>query len=245
MADLSLSFQELYNEVLKFVGTYNSNSPGVTDLTDAKFIVNRAYARYCTYWDWSFLNQERILLTTAGDYRFSLPPEFSYFVNNVMTFDGDDFYPDVTQRSATEIAALRADVVYQNYPQYFALQPGNYEKGVGQTWDVWMYPTCDAAYLLHYLCKINPQKLVDNADIPIGGPEMADCLLELCLAYAEEYKDERRAVHAEVVNSILGPAKVMDSRRRSGHLGNMRNMSSGWYGGDYNQVHNGSIIIST
>jgi len=244
MSDLSLTFEELYEEVEKFLGTYSSGSASATDLADAKFIVNRAYSRYCSYWDWTFLSQERTLEIIDGVYKYELPSDFSYFVGHKFTFDADGSYPDIVERMPLQIKELRSDANYENYPMYYALQAGSYHKSTGQGWEVWFYPIPDSAYTLHYSCKINPQKLVDAGDIPIGGADMSDCLLELCLAYAEQNKDEKMLVHNEVVNSILGPAKVMDSRRRSTQLGNL---SDGLrvLDIDGDSVHSGNVIVSS
>jgi len=244
MADLNLTFENLYDEVLKYVGTYNSDSPGTTDLADAKFVVNRAYARFCSYYDWTFLSQEKTLETIDGVYKYELPSEFSYLIYPKLSFDADDGYIEVQQRTPGQIKQFRADGVYESYPMYFALQAGSYYKETGQGWEMWMYPTPNTKYHLQYLCKINPQKLVGDADIPIGGAEMSDCLLELCLAYAEAYKDERQAIHSQVVNQILMPSKMMDARRRSSNLGNL-----GVVGGkdmmDISGTHHGDVIVST
>lgn len=241
MADLSLTFENLYDEVLKYLGTYNSDSPTATALTDAKFIVNRAYSRFVSYFDWSFLTQSRALETVDGKWMYELPLDFNYMVGQ--KFVNND-YPSIVQRSSNYIRELRADNIYENYPFYYALQAGNYNVQTGQGWEVWFYPTPDSAYKLQYFCKINPQKLVNDADVPIGGPEMSDCLLELCLAYAEQYKEERKAVHNEVVNDILTPAKLMDSRRRPAYLGNL---SDGIVSEpiDSDSVHSGDVLVST
>ena len=242
MASLSLVFSDLYTEVEKSLGTYNSGSAAAGDVTDAKFITNRAYARFCSYYDWTFLNQEKNLTTVDGTYRYELPADFSYFILPRLTYAGDDAYAPVEQRSTSQIMNMRAESVYENYPMYFALQAGSYHKESGQTWDVLVYPTADTSYTLTYYCKINPLKLENDADIPIGGPETSDCLLELCLAYASAYKDDKRSVHSEIVNEVLGPAKMMDSRRRTNTLGSL-NVGSGVI--DFNEVHHGNVLIST
>ena len=243
MSDLRLSFSELYQEVEKFLGTYASGSATAVDVTDAKFIVNRAYSRFVSYYDWTFLSQEKTLKTNDKQFRYNLPSEFNYLLSNEMSFDDNEFYRECTQRSTKQIREMRADDVYNNYPLFFALQAGSYTKETGQQWELQFYPTPNSNYLLHYFCKITPQKLENDSDVPIGGPEMSDCLLELCLAYAESYKDERQAVHHALLREILSPAKVMDSRRRSAHLGSMIKGDRDMW--DINNVHNGNVVIST
>ncbi len=245
MANLSLSFSELFQEVQKFLGTYASGSATTTDVTDSKFIVNRAYSRFVSYYDWSFLSQEKTLKTNSQQFKYLLPLDFNYLLSNEMTFDDDDFYREATQRSTRQIREMRADNVYNNYPLFFALQSGSYTKETGQQWELQFYPTPNSTYLMHYFCKVIPQKLEADADIPIGGPEMSDCLLELCLAYAESYKDEKQAVHNATVSQILAPAKVMDSRRRTAHLGSMIKKDMLWDWSDINNVHNGNVVVSS
>lgn len=244
MADLSLTFKNLYEEVEKFLGTYNNGSASATAVVDAKFIVNRAYARYTSYYDWTFLYQEKKLETRDGVYKYVLPTDFSYLVYPKLSFDNNDGYVEVQQRTSNQIKQFRSDGVYNNAPMYFALQAGAYYKETGQGWDIWFYPTPDTVYSLQYLCKINPQKLVGDADIPIGGADMSDCLLELCLAYAETYKDETQAVHNSLVSQILGAAKTIDNKRRSSHLGSLGAVTGLW-DIDVGNTHTGNVIIST
>ncbi len=244
MADLSLNFGELRDEVQRFLGTYNSGSPVAVDVTDSSFIVNRAYSRYVSYYDWTFLSQERTLETNTNDYKYLLPTEFSYLITPFLQFNNNDGYMDVMQRSTAQIKQMRSDNVYNNFPIYFALQASSYYKDTGQGWEMWLYPNPNTKYTLHYTCKINPQKLVDTGDIPIGGADMSDCLLELCLAYAEAYKDERQAVHSSIVGSILGPAKMMDSRRRPSHLGSL-SMADPTQLIDFEHTHRGNVLVST
>jgi hypothetical protein len=244
MADLSLTFVNLYEQVERFLGTYNSGSAVAAAVTDAKFIVNRAYARYVSYFDWTFLYQEKTLETIDGVYKYTLPSDFSYLVYPKLTFDSDDAYAEIQQRTSGQIKQLRSDAVFENAPIYFALQAGAYYKTTGQGWDIWFYPTPDTTYSLQYLCKINPEKLVNDADIPIGGADMSDCLLQLCLAYAEVYKDEGMSVNNQVVTQILEPAKVMDNRRRSSHLGNLGVVSMSDVV-DIDSTHRGTVIVSS
>lgn len=243
MPDLGLTFQNLYEEVEKYLGTYNSGSASTTDANDAKFIVNRAYARFCSYYDWTFLSQERTLQTESGKYKYELPSDFSYLITPKLMFEDDDGFPPVIQTSPIQLQQMRSETAYSGYPIYFALQAGSYYRETGQGWEIQLYPTPDSTFNIHYLCHISPQKLENTGDIPIGGPDIVDCLLELSLAYAEAYKDEERAVHNEVVQEILGPAKSMDNRRRPAHLGSMLAAVSLMV--DESQVHHGEVIIST
>lgn len=241
MASLVLSFAELVDEVLKFTGEYNNDSPSADALRDAKIIVNRAYTKCINYYDWTFLRQLGTLTTQDGKHKYVLPGNFSYFIKDEFKFDSSTGYLPTQARSVEQIIAFRADNTYESFPQYHALLPGDYYKESGQMWNILFYPTPDTAYKLHYYYKINPDKLINDSDLPIGGVEISECLMELCLAYAEVYKDDKRAVHNEIVDGILGAVKAVDSRRRASHLGGInRYMPSRDYEGSQ-----GNVIVSS
>jgi len=241
MASLELTFGDLYTEVEKYLGTYNSGSASAAAIVDAKFIVNRAYAKFISYYDWTFLYQLKLLKTNSSNYIYALPSDFSYLTHPRIYYDSDIGYPAISQRSPGQIIDMRSDNVYSNYPMFFALQAGNYHKETGQGWNIMFYPNPNTKYYLRYHCKINPEKLSGDTDIPIGGADTSDCLLELSLAYAEAYKDERKAVHAEEVDRIITPTKLMDNKRRTKELGSMLN--NGLV--NFDNGHGGDVIVST
>jgi len=219
MSSLILNFSELYNEVLRYLGTYNSGSPASADSTDAKFITNRAYLRMLSYYGWTFSKQEGTIVTDGVNWKYTLPEDFSSFEIPELVYTADESYGPVIERSRQQILDERTHSVYTNYPLYFALNAAKYDKETGSAWELWLYPTPDTEYKLHFFYKSFPQKLVDDDDIPMGGPDVSDCLLELCLAYAEAYKEEKRGVHSAVVAEILGGAQRMDTKRNTSNLG--------------------------
>jgi len=221
MAHLILTFEDLYNEVLKFIGQYKSGSPETGDLADAKFIVNRAYARFVGWTDWTFLYRWDKLLTKDGEWQYELKADFSYLVNDKFFFDADETYAPTESRSPADIITLRSDNEWESWPQNHAIVAGRYDKEAGQRWQVWFYPTADTTYTLWYFYRVMPQKLENTTDVPIGGSEASDAVLQLSLAYAEAYKEEKQDVQSAKVGEILGPLKRLDDRRRPSCLGNM------------------------
>lgn len=221
MANLALEFSDLYNEVLRFTGEYNNGSPASTPLADAKRIVNRAYQRFVNFYDWTFLRVAGKLETASGVHVYELPADFSYITPDEFVFDDSEPYHKTQPVTAQLLQHLRSGVVYSSFPEYHTIYAGPYTKETGQGWLAAFYPTPDDAYTLHYWYRLNPQKLENDTDLPIGGPEMGDMLLELCLAYAETYKDETKAVHDATVREILAPAISLDIRRRPKHLGSL------------------------
>jgi len=243
MASLILTFKELYEEVEKYLGTYNSGSAAAADITDAKMIVNRAYARFVGFHDWTFLYQKRTIDLKVNEYIYELPSEFIYLTWNKLLYDADDGYPPILQRSPGQIINLRSDSDYSSIPMYFALQAGEYHKETGQAWEIMLYPKPDDTYRLSYWCKISPEKLESDGDYPIGGAEMSEVLLELCLSFAEMYKEEGKInAFSGRIQEVLGPAVGMDRKRRTAQLGSL---NSDYVNIPLSDVHNGTLVISS
>jgi len=221
MAQLILTFQDLYNEVLKFIGTYKSGSPETADSDNAKFIVNRAYARLLGWADWTFLYRWDKLLTKDTEWQYELPTSFSCLVNDKFFFDADETFAPTESRSGADIITLRTDNDWSSWPYHHAIVAGRYDKEAGQRWEAWFYPTPDTTYPLWYFYRIMPQKLVETTDFPIGGAEASDAVLQLSLAYAEAYKEEKQDVQNAKVGEVLGPLKRLDDKRRPSCLGGM------------------------
>lgn len=189
MSALIHSFSDLYGRVSKFLGTYGSSGPSGENLVDAKALVNDAYRRFLDTYDWSFLKQEYQLITSSGTWQYELPKDFANLIGTI-NYGTDQFYPSLEWRSVGQIRQFRAENDWSSYPEYYAIRVGEYSKEFGQGKDLIFYPTPDAAYSLWFVHKIEPPKLEETTDIPIGGSEYSGVLLQLCLAEAESQMDE-------------------------------------------------------
>ena len=89
MSSLILTFSDLYNESLKYAGQYNGGSPSATALTDAKFIVNRAYLRFLNAHDWTFLRRPDQLTTESGKWVYDLPTDFGMMFFFTLIYPGN------------------------------------------------------------------------------------------------------------------------------------------------------------
>ncbi|MHC4891454.1 MAG: phage adaptor protein [Planctomycetota bacterium] len=218
MATLQLTFSELYNAVSKFLGTYGSSGPSGTDLTDAKDAVHGGYRRFLNAYNWSFLRPYQTLTTVSGTWIYELPSDFSGIIGTFQ-FSDDDAYPPLEERSVDIVMDSRTVNDSTTYPEIYAIRPGKYSKETGQTWEVLFYPAPDAAYTLNYRYNIMPEKLSDDNDLHIGGPEVSECLKAFCLAKAELEKDEVSGVQEGEAIKLLSEAITQDNFKRPKTLG--------------------------
>jgi hypothetical protein len=221
MAQLVFTFQELYQRVQKFLGTYGSSGASGNALQDSKDVVHDAYKRFLNADGnhvWSFLKPWEQLVTISGDWVYELPSNF-VSMESTFTFDSDENYSPLEERDSEFIMDMRASSTINRYPDYYALRPGKYTKETGQKWEVIMYPTPDAAYVLQYQYKLYPDKLSADNDLPIGGPEYSDVLKQLCLGEAESYKDEATGQQEQKAATALQIAISNDIKRNPHNLG--------------------------
>lgn len=217
MPALIHSFQDLYNRVSKYLGTYGSSGPTGNDLTDAKAIVNDAYRRFIDAYEWSFLKPEQTIITSSGTWEYQLPEDFGNVIGTI-NYGADETNPPLEQRSVGQIRNMRAENDWSSYPEYWALR-SNYTKEFGQRYDLLFYPTPDAAYPLWFTYRMEPAKLESDSDIPIGGSECSGVMLQLCLAEAESQMEEIAGVQEQKAAGMLAQAIQRDVRKKPHSLG--------------------------
>jgi hypothetical protein len=77
------------------------------------------------------------------------------------------------------------------------------------------YPIPNGAYSFAYAYKLNPPKLENDTDIPIGAIEVAETLMQMCLAAAELQEDEVAGVQEQKAVQLLQAAVQADKERNA------------------------------
>ena len=219
MASLSLTFQDLYTKVSKYLGTYGTSGPNTTELDNAKEIVNDAYRRFIdNNPDWSFLKPLSRIDTVSGTYTYELPNDYIRMVRPFQ-YDADSGYPEMIEVSLSDLIEMRSVNDFQSYPEYYAIYPTEYTKETGQRWEVKFYPTPDSSYSLFYTYKMYPTLLENDNDIPVGALDYSDCIRQLCLAEAESNVEENNGTQEEKAKAALFMAITNDRRKNPHTLG--------------------------
>ena len=218
MATLQLTFEDLYNRVAKFLGTYGSSGPSGANLTDAQDIVNDAYTQFITAHDWTFLKPSQQLTTITGQHIYGLPDDFYHMLTDLQ-FGAGTSYPPVQEVSVDAVMEMRSIETVSSWPTYYAIRPTAYDKEVGQSWEILFYPTCDAAYTLNFRYRILTDKLENADDIPIGGAEHTQLLRQMSLAEAELQKEKTIGPQGQQAANQLQGAVNQDSKRNPHRLG--------------------------
>lgn len=159
---------------------------------------------------WTFMEQTTTLATTASDYDYTLPADFGSFVGNYFKWGSGSGYDPPFRVSDTDILIQRSQSTLTGRPQKFALRWRAQSAGATQLQEVIFWPTPDAAYTLTYTYAILPGKLERVNPYPLGGPRIAELLLQACRALGELSKTGQRGDQWAVFMTALQSAIQMD-----------------------------------
>lgn len=198
MARMTLSYEDLYTKVSNFIGfTTTGTAPTGTNLTTCKDIVHRGIRQFLYPLDmkygmpheWSFLKQPWSFSTASGQWKYTVPIDFSDLLAD-FTFDDDEALCPLKKRSGQQIEKMRASVTTSGWPMYFALVPQRYDIEIGTTYQLWLYPNPSGVYLLSTFYRPDPIKLSATTDLVIGGIPVIEAILETCLGVAELQEED-------------------------------------------------------
>ena len=138
---------------------------------------------------WSFLQPWTTLTTTEDDYDQTLPADFGSFVGQYMLWPEGQGYSPPYRTNPTNIMALRQHRSTSGRPQCFAIHSRAQTSGLQQRQEVLWYPTPDDEYVLNYPYAVLTGKLSRTNPYPLGGPRMAQLMIEACKAVGEAKRD--------------------------------------------------------
>lgn len=203
MSRMTLSYADLYTKVSNFLGmTDSGTAPTGTDLTTCQGIIQRGIRqflypldmKYGTPHYWSFLNQYWSFSTAAGQWKYTLPIDFSDLVEG-FDFENDEGLPALKKSDGQQIIHMKSITAYTGWPQYYAVVPSKYSVDLGTTYELWLYPTPGQAYTFSTFYRIDPVKLSATTELVVGGISATEAILESCLAVAEHDDDDNASTH--------------------------------------------------
>lgn len=222
MATLTYTFKELYTKVSRFLGT--GTTPTGQALLDAQDIVNRAYRRFVypvvlvgqnpRLHQWSFLQKTSKFTVTAGVSTYAMPLDFGDILTPFTYVEQDRSL--VTQlKSISESMMLQYFSFHENQgePLYYCIRERPYTVSTEQTHELLIYPFPNGDYTYAYSYNVNPPRLANDGDLPIGGAECAETIMQMCLSAAELEQDEVSGVQETKAKELLLMAVQADKER--------------------------------
>lgn len=160
---------------------------------------------------WSFLEQTTTLTTAADDYDYTLPADFGSFVGQYMFWPEGSGYDPPYRTNESDILFRRQHRSTTGRPQMFAIRWKSRTSGLSQRQEVLLFPEPDDAYTLTYTYAVLTGKLSTTNPYPLGGPRMAQLVMEACKAIGEAKKNGQRGDQWAIFLESLMSAIQMDS----------------------------------
>ena len=154
----------------------------------------------------------------ASDSRYTLPDDFAHLADD-FTFAPAGSIRRMSQRSAAWLRNAEAASNATGYPVHYAVQPREFSESIGQRWEVLVWPQPSTDHTVYYRYRVNPNKLVNDGDYPIGGAIHSQTVLACCLAVAESRKNDGQSYHRDLTATLLQTSIDIDSRNKPRTLG--------------------------
>lgn len=232
MANLNLTFAEIYSLVSDFLGT--GPTPADDVLTKVKNIVHRAYRQFLfpihpatgRKHTWSFLKARQVLLTKSGVWKYTLPLNFGEMLGHPK-FGQNEPYGELTKTNPDFILAQRSAVDYSAAPSWYAVVPVTHDQELGTFYELWLWPVPDGVYNLSFTYSLYPEKLSSDTDVPLGGPLAGEVLVQMAYAVAELQEEDVLDVHKQEADRLLAQFILADTVGTSDYLGLMSSTPTG------------------
>lgn len=220
------TFADLYTDVSEYAGL--GRSPTGDNLTLAKRRVNDAYREFVSAVDWHFLKKSDILNLQSGKWQYDLPDNFRELIVP-FKYPTTDSWINPTEGSEDTILNLRTGAgTTTGRPYIFAVRPKLFDPEHGMRWEAIFHYEPDGTYAMSYTYRITPNELIEDGDVPIGGPEHAVTIRQMCLAEVEAFDEEKPATYTQKAMASLARSKQLDGRKASRSLGYMNEKSAGY-----------------
>lgn len=246
MANLSLSFSELYNLVARFLykqqlGKWYENID--TKSTDPqtviiKAICARGYRQFLYPVDdrsgqeylWSFLKQYYTINLQDGKWKYALPENFSEMLTDP-SFSDEDGYYQLTKITPERLLDMRVSSINVIVPSFYAIATSNYDLETGTYYEFWVHGEPNSSYTLQFFYKIDPLKPVETSDYLVGGIKATEAILENCYAVAEQQELNQFGIHTQLAHKLTQDLIKVDSGQEAKTV--LGNLYSGEYESRY------------
>lgn len=176
---------------------------------------------------WSFLRPVTTLSTVAADGDYDLPETFGS-LDGVITYaedEGVDRQEVVRLTGEARIRALRQESSTSGKPTLAAVRA---KTATGLTWqryELLLWPTPDAVYVLTYRYRILPSTIGGDA-YPMGSGVHLETIIASCLAAAEDRINDARGIKYQYFMERLQASIAADLEQQPDSLGYNGNAGS-------------------
>jgi hypothetical protein len=223
MANLRLTYSDIYTRVSVFIGTTDNDSetvPTGNALTKCKSIVQRGLRQFLypidaqtgDYYEWSFLRPLYTINILDGKWRYILPEDFSSIITDP-TYKDDENFKQMVRVTPDNIMNLRAGSVVNYAPYYYSIVTSSYDPEIGEFDEIWFYPEPDSSYPIQFYYKSDPLKATNATDYLPGGVKATEAILESCLSVAEVQEEDTIGIHTQLAQKLVQELIIIDAKK--------------------------------
>lgn len=208
---LSVTYTSLRREIGRYLGIGRDTADWTADeITDVNDIIKSGLRRF--YWptveskvihQWSFLTPVSTLNLTVGTSVYSLPPDFGGMATG-LTYGSDTRKRRVEIATEEHIRSLYSGSSgILSAPVLYAIRAKPFTEGGETSYEIVLYPSPDAAYVLTYRYSVIPGSIGSGSAYPHGGSQHAETIRAACLAAAEETLNDEIGIHGKRFQECL------------------------------------------
>lgn len=163
--------------------------------------------------EWSFLKPIWPIVTNDSEYTYDMPTGY-VTLSGPLTYAPDEgnLWPSVEIVPEYRIRQRLAVSTSAGRPRYGAVRVKPLDPAGGTLYELILWPPPDGEYHLSFPYQVNPGSMSEDACLPYGGQQLAQTLIEACLAAAEEQGGQVNGPHAAKFLECL-IASVSSDRR--------------------------------
>lgn len=197
----------------------NDSSPSGSDLTEVKDWVNDGYLRFLSDFNWSFMTPNTTLSVTSDSSSTTLPSNFEE-MDSDFTFSADVSYARIRPTTIENILNMRANADTNSIPKWYAIDAVTFDETAGQRWQVLFYPTAGSNYTLTYSYRVQPDKMTNDDDYPLGGSRHNMTILQAAYMIAEQRAGGVAGAQTQIYEKMMLPRSISrDLRNMPASLG--------------------------
>ena len=216
---LALKLSELQTQVSDFLNLGLAVPTNTDDLARVNAAIESGLRS--VYWpdvlpgesrahEWAWMRPVRTFQTSADFDTYQLPSDFGG-IEGEITYATNQAYRVIHVRGENYIRRMQQGGTASGIPRYAAVRALNVGVG-GQRYELVLWPTPDAAYDLTFRYNINPDALSAANDYALGGPSLAETILQACRAAADRMFNDNVGAEHQMFIERLKTSITLDRR---------------------------------
>lgn len=230
-SSLSITYEDLLKEVGRFVG-YGTDGFGLeaAKLNEVDSYIQSGIRQFYyppsvggiqAGYSWSFLHPSTTITMTEDSETSDLPDDFGHIEGIAFYYPQTNCHAPIPIVSIGQMQALKSRSEKSGTPTYAAIRFKESDGENGQRSEVVWWKTPDDGYTVKYSYAAYSGKLTEDNPYPLGGMRFSECIVESCLAIAEQRANDEKGLHTESFLTLLNAAIEIDRQSGARFYGQM------------------------